>query len=160
MYIVPSRAKALTDSCGLTFGNTCSYISLNCERIDNSWHYHLVRLELDCTGCQARQMRQSITKMIGVLHRFGSSINTDASRHVLKVFITPSFSYCQPVWCHVGKDDHVLLRATRVVLHDKAAVLGGSTHSTTEILPFNLLSKIQCLPSVYHLIQRKDDADY
>ena len=70
--------------------------------------------------------------MIGVLNRFGSSLSIDACHRILSAFSILNTSYCQSVWCHVSKGeehamDHVLLRAARVVLHDKAAVLGRST---------------------------------
>ena len=103
--------------------------------------------------------------MIVVLNRFSSSLNTDTCRCILNAFIILNISYCQPVWCYADKGekhamDHVLLRAIHVVLHNRAAVLGRSTYSTTGILPYNFLSKIQCFCTVYYLLQREDAADY
>ena len=66
--------------------------------------------------------------MIGVINRFGTSVNCNTRTRVLTAFLLPKLTYCLPVWSAInGKAiDRVLLRVARVVLHSKTAVLNPS----------------------------------
>jgi Reverse transcriptase (RNA-dependent DNA polymerase) len=113
----------------------------------------------------ATRVRQSVSKMTGVLNRFGCSLNTTVRCRVLCAFILPKLTYCLPVWCAVDKRttvamDHVLQRAARVVLHDKTSTLSEATYDSTGILPFSSLSKYRCLTTVHSLLSRDDAAAY
>ena len=114
---------------------------------------------------QARKKRQSITKMLGVLNRFGCSLNTDAPRRVFNAFVMPKVVYCLPAWCHVNKGtekamDHVLLRAAGIILSDNSVEFNESTYKSTGILLFKLLAEFKCLLATHSLLQHGDVVSY
>ena len=86
---------------------------------------------------------------IEVLNRFGVTLNKNVQQRILQAFISPKFTYCLPVWGHLNKTctssmNQALRRATRVVPHDKTAVLNCDTYSSTGILPFDYMTQLRC----------------
>ena len=45
----------------------------------------------------ATRMQTSVAKMLGVLNRFGSTLNTNCRCHILQALILPKLSHCKPV---------------------------------------------------------------
>ena len=144
MYIAPCSRGPVEDACNLKLnGAGFSIDAVGKLKIlgvtissDLNWSVH------------AKSVRQSVTKMISVLNRFGCSLNNDVRCRILNAFIIPKLNYCQPVWCHVSKGEektinHVLLRAVKIVLHNKTAELNAVTYHSTKILPFYISSAIK-----------------
>ena len=103
--------------------------------------------------------------MLGVLNRFGRSLNTDAPRRVFNAFVMPKVVFCLHAWCHVNKGtkkamDHVLLRFARIILYDNSVEFNESTYKSTSILPFKLLAEFKCLLATHSLLQHGDVASY
>ena len=103
--------------------------------------------------------------MLGVLNRFGRSLNTDARRRGFNAFVMPKVVYCLPAWCHVNKGTekaiyHVLLRAARIILSDNSVEFNESTYKSTGILLFKLLAEFKCLLATHSLLQHSDVASY
>ena len=83
--------------------------------------------------------------LIGVLNRFGSTLNCDARVKIFNAFIKPSVSFALPVWSNTGTGcmismDRTLRHAARTICCNKAAELGKNLKDATSILPFRLLS--------------------
>ena len=106
-------------------------------------------------------MRASVNKMVGVLNRFGSSLNTNTRQRILQAFVIPKVTFCLPVWGHVENKqcaamDHVLQRAARVVLHDKTASLNRQTYDVTGLVSFALMTEWRCDIAVSALLSREN----
>ena len=94
MFINPFKRKTATaaTSC-LTLGDTENCIQLVTElrllgvtfSVDLSW------------SVQSSKVRTSISRMIGVINRFGTSVNCITCRCVLTAFVLPKLTYCLPV---------------------------------------------------------------
>ena len=116
-------------------------------------------------SAQSKSVRKAMTNKIGVLNRFGVTLNKNARQRILQAFISPKFTYCLPVWGHLNKTctssmNQALQRAARVVLHDKTAVLNCNTYSSTEILPFDNMKKLRCAVRVNALLSNDDYTFY
>ncbi len=113
----------------------------------------------------ARRTQQSVARMVGVLNRFGSALNTTCRRRILQAFILPKLNHCTPVWCWLNKGssdafDITLQRAGRIVLRDKSAVLNRSMYEATGLIPINILAQIKSLVRVHALLSRDDCEAY
>jgi hypothetical protein len=116
-------------------------------------------------GTHAAHIRQTVSKMIGVINRFGASLNSDARYHILNAFVIPKLTYCLPVWAHIDKTftkamDHMLHRVARILLRSKSAELDTSRFKATGILPFKQLSLYKCQTAVHWLMDRFDMVAY
>ena len=111
MFIYPFKRKTATaaTSC-LALGVTGNYIQLVTElrllgvtfSVDLRWFV------------QSSKVRTSISRMIGIINCFGTSVNYITRRRVLTAFVLPKLTYCLPVWSAINKTDvkamdHVLL---------------------------------------------------
>ena len=56
--------------------------------------------------------------------------------------------------------DHTLLRAARVVLHNRTAELNKATFLSTDILPFSELATMRCLLAVHRILSDDDNSSY
>ena len=79
---------------------------------DLSWEAH------------SNMVRKKMATMIGTLHRFGHTLNTDCHKKIALVFILPHLQYCLPEWGNTSAGvqsqlDHTLLRAARVISKDR-----------------------------------------
>jgi hypothetical protein len=105
-----------------------------------------------------------MSRMTGVLNRFGATLNCDSRKRILNAFVMPKMLFCLPVWCHINKStekamDRMLLVTSRIVLRNKNSVLGRLTCASSGILPFASLSAFRCLLTVHSLLGN-DTADY
>ena len=72
----------------------------------------------------ATRTQKSVTKMLGVLNRFGSALNTNSRCHILQAFILPKLSHYTSVWCWVSNPvvnafDTTLQHPVRIFLRQK-----------------------------------------
>ena len=113
----------------------------------------------------ADNTRKSINKMVGVINRLGNALNTNTRQRILQAFVMPKLTYCLPVWgrlCSKSNTamDHTLLRAARVVLHNRTAELNKATFLSTDILPFSELATMRCLLAVHRILSDDDNSSY
>ena len=161
MYIAPCSRGPAENACNLKLNgagfsiDTVGKLKILGVTItsDLNWSFH------------AKNVRQSVTKMISVLNRFGCSLNSDVRCRILNAFIIPKLNNCQPVWCQGSKGEekainHVLLRAAKIVRHNKTAELNVATYHSINILSFHISSAIKCLNTVHTLLQCDDAAEY
>ena len=105
----------------------------------------------------ATQTQKSVTKMLDVLNRFGSALNTNCRCRILQALILPKLSHCTPVWCWVSNHvvnavDTTLQPAARIALRQKTTTLDKNTYETTSILPFRMYTQYKCLCRVNSLL--------
>ena len=110
-------------------------------------------------------VRSSVNKLIGVLNRFGDTLNVNARQRILQAIITPKLAYCVPVWEHLSKKqieamNYVIQRAARVVMHNKSACLNQSAHDLTGLMPFNIMAMQRCAITVSALLAHEDASSY
>lgn len=159
LFISPYSRKTCTSAPVLHANNT--YISIVAEvRVlgvtitsNLTWSAHALRTQ------------KSVARMLGVLNRFGSALNTNCRLRILHAFILPKLTYCTPVWCWVNKGttnalDTTLQRAGRIVLRNRAAVLNSAMYEATDLLPFNILAQLKSLVRVHALLSRDDYQAY
>ena len=106
-----------------------------------------------------------MTNKIGVLNRFGVTLNKNARQRILQAFMSPKFTYCLPVWGYLNKTctssmNQALQRVARVVLHNKMAVLNCASCSSTGILPFDYMTQLRCAVHVNALLSNDDYTSY
>ena len=97
--------------------------------------------------------------MLGVLNRFGSTLNIDCRRRILQAFIIPKLTYARPVWCWVDTTtaqalDTTIQHAARIVLHKQNAMLYSSTYEATGLLPFHLISQFKNLTCEHNYLSK------
>ena len=107
---------------------------------------------------QATHVRKSISNMVNVLNLFGTSLNNKIRKHIFNSFVSPKMHFCAPVWCWVGPShiksmNHIIQRATRVILHNSRAELNHNIFTATELLPFELFSHHKSLLATHQLLQ-------
>ena len=79
-------------------------------------------------SAHASRTQKSVARMLGLLNRFGLTLNTDCRLSTLQVFIMPKFTCALLVWCWVDTTtakalDTTIQRAARIVLHKQNAML-------------------------------------
>ena len=114
---------------------------------------------------QSSHVRKSASKMIGVLNRLWTSLNFTSRQRIFEAFILSKITYFLPVWSNTGKSaekvmDVVLLRAARVVQHNKNIHLNTSTYTITGLLPFCTMPAIRCLSVTHSLLSYSDCKNY
>ena len=122
MTVSPFLRKTAALSNNLHLGDGDAYIKATCKmRLlgvvftpDLKWAVH------------ASNAQKSVSKMIGVLNRLGSTLNYQIHQRVVKAFVLPKLTYCLSIWGHLEcrsrtAMDHTLLRKARVVLGNRAA---------------------------------------
>ena len=107
---------------------------------------------------QATYVRKSISNMVNVLNRFGTSLNNETRKRIFNSFVSPKMHFCAPVWCWVGPSDlksmnHTIQRAARVILHNSWAELNHNIFTTTGLLPFELFNHHKSLLATHQLLQ-------
>ena len=155
MFIHPFKRKTDTaDTSGLALGDTGNCIQLVTELrlLGVTFSVHL------SWSVQSSKVRTSISRMIGVMNRFGTSVNCNTRRRVLTAFAFSTLTYCLSVWSAINKTnvkamDRMLLQAACVVLHSKTAELNQDLYKATNILPLDLLSSFKCLLTTHALLQ-------
>ena len=130
--------KKFTTLSVLTFGATCITQEIK-------WANHAIR------------MQKSITKMLGVLSRFGSVLNTNCRCRILQAFILPKLSHCTPAWCWVGNAivnalDTNLQLADCIALRQKTATLDRNLYEIASVLPFHTHTQYESLCRVNSLL--------
>ena len=118
-----------------------------------------ISADLKWWSVHASNVRSSVNKTIGVLNRFGGTLNVNAKRRKLQALITQKLAYCVPVWGHLSKNqieamNHVIQHAACVVLHNKSACLDQSVHDLTGLMPFNIMAMQRCAITVSPAIAR------
>ena len=114
--------------------------------------------DLKCSA-HASRTQKSVVRMLGVLNRFGSTLNTECRRRILQAFIMPKLTYALPVWCWVDTTtakalDITIQRAAHIVLHKQNAMLDSSTYEATGLHPFHLMSLFKSLICVHNYLSK------
>ena len=92
LLIRPNRFISCNFEPGFALGDSGSYI-----KITEELNILSVTITSDLKWTvRATNMRQSLTKMIGVLNRFGNCLNTNIRCHIFNAFIKPNLNYCLP----------------------------------------------------------------
>ena len=107
---------------------------------------------------QATHVRKSISNMVNVLNRFGTSLNNETRKRIFNSFVSPKMHFCTPDWCWVGPSDlksmnHTIQRAARVILYNSRAELNHDIFTATGLLPFELFSHHKSLLATHQLLQ-------
>ena len=104
------------------------------------------------------RMQKFVAKILGVLNRFGSALNTNCRCRILQAFILPILSHYTSVWCWISNPVFNALnttwqRAAHIALRQKTAILDRNTYETTAgILPFRMYTQYKCLCRVNSLL--------
>ena len=87
-----------------------------------------------------------MNSMVGVLNRFGSTLNCNTRVKIFKAFIKPHIKFALPVWGNadagcITSMDRTLRHAARIICRNKVAELNKNVYdvyAVTLILPFTL----------------------
>ena len=149
MTVSPFLRKTAASSNSLHLGDGNVYIKATCEM----WLLGVVFTPDLKWAVHASNAQKSVSKMIGVLNRLGSTLNYQTHQRVVKVFVLPKLTYCLSIWGYFECGsrtamDHTLLRMARVVLGNRAAVLDRDTYTATGILPIAELAAMKSILAV------------
>ena len=151
MTVSPFLRKTAAPFNNLHLGDCDVYIMATCEM----WLLEVVFTPDLKWTVRASNAQKSVSKMIGVLIRLGSTLNYQTRQRVVKAFVLPKLTYCLPIWGHLEcrsrtAMDHTLLRMARVILGNRAAVLDHDIYTDTGILPIAELALYPgCLPCAF-----------
>jgi hypothetical protein len=89
-----------------------------------------------------RAVCNKLSRKLGVLRRFGGSLDTKTRGHVYKAYIKPDLDYCLPVWGNHGTAqataiNKLLTRAKRIIIRNNLANLSNSDYNLFCISDFN-----------------------
>ena len=157
MTVSPFLRKTAAPSNNLHLDDSDVYIKATCARLllgvvftpDLKWAVH------------ASNAQKSVSKMIGVLNRLGPTLNYQTRQRVIKAFVLPKLTFCLPIWGHLKSGsrtalNHTLLRMTRVVLGNRAAVLDHNTYTASGILPIAELAAMKYILAVHLALSRNN----
>ena len=106
----------------------------------------------------SKHVRSCVNGMVGVLQRFGPSLNMDARLKIFNTFILPRITYCLPVWGNGSATvasglSRTLLRSARFVSNNPSAELNKATFLSTGILSFPELVFTKNVTCLFKLLQ-------
>ena len=89
-----------------------------------------------------RAVCSKLSRKLGVLRRFGSSLDTKTRGHVHKAYIKPDLDYCLPVWGNHGTAqtttvNKLLTRAKHKIMRNNSTELANSDCNLFCISDFN-----------------------
>ena len=90
-------------------------------------------------------VRKKVISMVGVLNRFGSTLNCDTRSKVFCVFVKPHLLFALPVWGNADTGNitamgRTILQAARIIPWSLSATLGKETAAALDIIPFKFLT--------------------
>ena len=118
-----------------------------------------------CWKAHSNTVCKKMATMIGTLHRFGRTLNTDCRRKIAHAFILPHLRYCLPVWGKTSAGvqfqlNHTLLRAARVISKDRQAIFGPDSYDATRVLSLKIFLFMNNVCRLFHFINKNTASSY
>jgi hypothetical protein len=116
-----------------------------------------------CWMSHSNNIRAKISRMSGVLQRFGGALDSLTRKRLFQAFILPHFLFCLPVWGNLELSscralDNCLLRCARLIQRKHNVAFNNETFNATGILPFQSFVLLRNATAVFNIL-RKDESD-
>ena len=115
---------------------------------------------------ETTQVRAKISRMSGVLQRFGCTLDTLTRQRVFNIFIMLHVLFRLPVWGNLSDAncrlfDNSLLRCVKLILRSPKAVINKDTfESVGVVLPFKQHFFIRNVFNVFNVLKEIECAHY
>ena len=104
-------------------------------------------------------VRTKISRMVGMLQRFGCTLDGLTRKRIFQAFILPHVIFCLPIWGTVEltqqrQIDICLLRSAKLIQRDHKLTFSLETYNSTGILPFRSFVLLRNAIAVFNFLHK------